>query len=124
MPHRPKDAAGRRATVLQRLHETLERNDGMPVRLTELCRDVGAPARTLRHYCRNSLGVGPIRYLHLQRLQLARASLLEANPGTTTVTDVATRFGFLELGRFAAMYRAQFGELPSATLRHGGSAKK
>jgi len=34
----------------------------------------------------------------------------------TTVTEVAIRFGFGELGRFASEYRAKFGENPSETL--------
>jgi AraC-like DNA-binding protein len=33
------------------------------------------------------------------------------------VHDVATRWGFWNLGEFAADYRRQFGELPSETLR-------
>jgi AraC-like DNA-binding protein len=35
-----------------------------------------------------------------------------------TVTEIATGFGFLELGRFSVEYRKAFGESPSQTL-HG-----
>ena len=41
--------------------------------------------------------------------------------GNGSVTDIAMRFGFRELGRFAGDYRARFGESPSETLRRGSS---
>jgi transcriptional regulator GlxA family with amidase domain len=34
------------------------------------------------------------------------------------VTDIATRFGFWQLGRFSVEYQALFGESPSTTLRY------
>jgi AraC-like DNA-binding protein len=41
-----------------------------------------------------------------------------ASPGaTTTVTDVALKWGFNHLGRFSGFYVRQFGEAPSETLR-------
>jgi AraC-like DNA-binding protein len=36
---------------------------------------------------------------------------------TVTVTDVATRYGFWQFGRFAVEYRSRIGETPSATLQ-------
>jgi AraC-like DNA-binding protein len=39
-----------------------------------------------------------------------------ATPGTS-VEQVARRWGFTHLGRFAHDYRVAFGQLPSATLR-------
>jgi AraC-like DNA-binding protein len=46
-----------------------------------------------------------------------RRKLLAARPDETTVTDVATQFGFWELGRFAVVYKSLFNESPSMTLR-------
>ena len=60
-------------------------------------------------------GCPPRRFLFDQRLRAVQAELRRATPGLT-VTQVATRHGFVELGRFSARYRAAFGENPSATL--------
>ena len=65
---------------------------------------------------RDSFGMGPMHYLWLRRMHLARRALLGADPQATTVTKVATDYGFWELGRFSVDYRMLFGELPSASL--------
>jgi AraC-like DNA-binding protein len=64
----------------------------------------------------NSSATAPKTYLLLRRMHLAREALHAANPVATTVTDVATRYGFWQLGRFASQYKFLFGEAPPATL--------
>ncbi|MCW2522306.1 MAG: transcriptional regulator, AraC family, partial [Frankiales bacterium] len=63
-----------------------------------------------------SVGQSPMRYLQQVRLERVHAELAQAEPGATTITEAATRWGFTHLGRFANQYRTTFGELPSATL--------
>jgi transcriptional regulator GlxA family with amidase domain len=103
--------------VLGLFEELLAERGNAPLHLGEICMAIGAPERTLRACCQQHLGMGPIRYLWLRRMHLARQALLKADATSTTVTSIATEQGFWELGKFAVAYRSLFGEPPSATLR-------
>lgn len=105
------------AKIVCRFLEFLEAKHDDPVYLPEICAAVGASERTLRTCCQEALGVGPVRYLWLRRMHLARQMLLRSEPAAITVTRVATAHGFWELGRFSVEYRGLFGELPSESLR-------
>ncbi|WP_426615735.1 helix-turn-helix domain-containing protein [Bradyrhizobium sp. McL0616] len=104
-------------TIVARFEEFLEANPNTPLYLAEVCAAVGAAERTLRAACEQHLGLGPIRYLTLRRMHLARRALVRATPSTGTVTQIATDHGFWELGRFSVNYRILFGEAPSVTLK-------
>jgi AraC-like DNA-binding protein len=106
----------RHSAIIARFEEILTANYDQPLYLEEICVATGVSERTLRLSCMEHMGMGPVRYLWLRRMHLARRALLSAAPGTKTVTEIATGSGFWELGRFAIEYRALFGEVPSATL--------
>jgi AraC-like DNA-binding protein len=105
------------AKVIARFEDFLMARRYDPVHLAEMCTAIGVSERTLRSCCHEHFGMGPIHYLWLRRMQLARRALLQADPATTRVTSMATEYGFWELGRFSVEYRALFGESPSASLR-------
>lgn len=66
----------------------------------------------------STLGMPPMQYLRTVRLRGVREELLGLDPeDSTTVAEVATRWGFTHLGRFAQYYRARYGEPPSPTRR-------
>lgn len=106
-----------RVHVMQRFERALGENKGNPLYVAEICAAIGVSDRTLRLHCMEHLGMSPHRYLWLRRMNLARHALLAADPTENTVTEIATDYGFWELGRFAVAYRKLFGESPSATLR-------
>jgi AraC-like DNA-binding protein len=106
-----------RAKVMRRLEDTLRAKSGETLYMAELCAAVGATYWTLRDCCLEYLGMSPKRYLWIRRMNLARLALSSANPKKTTVTEIATNYGFWELGRFSVTYHSLFGEPPSAALR-------
>lgn len=110
-------AWGMQSVILKRFRAALEANVDQPVYIPEICQSIGVADRTLRTHCHEHLGMSPKQYLLLRRMNLAHRALRAADPATTTVTEIATRFGFWELGRFAVAYRAWCGESPAASLR-------
>jgi AraC-like DNA-binding protein len=107
----------RRHTAIMKRFEEFVANCDRPLHVTEICAGVGVSERVLRFCCDEHLGMGPIRYLWLRRMHLARRALMNADPVRTSVTQIVTQYGFWQLGYFAAAYQGLFGELPSATLR-------
>ena len=102
---------------MRRLEEVLTSTPDRPLYMPQLCATVGASYTTLRDCCQEYLGMSPRRYLWLRRMHLVRRDLRSADAEKTTVTEIATDYGFWELGRFAGAYRSLFGEPPSAALR-------
>jgi transcriptional regulator GlxA family with amidase domain len=88
-----------------------------PLHISALCSALVVSERTLRKAFHRTRGVPPCRHLRMLRLSQARRSLLSADGKFTTVTKIATSFGFVELGRFSVEYRRVFGESPSQTLQ-------
>jgi AraC-like DNA-binding protein len=110
-------------TVISKLEEFLAANRSEPIYLREICGAAGVSETTLRRCCHDHLGMGPVHYLWLRRMHLARVALLRADAATATVTGIATDHGFWKLGRFSVEYRKLFGELPSASLRRPPAAR-
>jgi AraC-like DNA-binding protein len=113
-----RSALRHHAMIMRRFRRAVEENPDQPLYIPELCKAIGVPGRTLRVCCQEQLGMSPKRHLLLRRMHLARRTLRESAPAATTVTEIATQYGFWQFGRFAGGYKSLFGELPSTTLGH------
>jgi transcriptional regulator GlxA family with amidase domain len=88
-----------------------------PYTAGELAAIAGVGVRVLQESFKQHVGVSPMTYLRRLRLDGVHTELSEADPWQVSVSEVAVRWGFTHLGRFAGAYRARFGVAPSQTLR-------
>ena len=115
--------AVQRLRAFRRAREHMHAHLHEPMTLTDLCRAVGASRRSLTQAFGENLGVSPMAYLKLLRLNRARCQLRRC-PRDARVADVANAIGFWHLGQFATDYRRLFGELPSATLSDSSAPER
>ena len=113
VPRRVAPAHLRRA--LAAMQEAPER----PWKVAELADLAHCGPRALQLAFREEFGHGPLEHLRRIRLERVHADLLRLEPGRVTVAAIADSWGFSHLGRFAAVYRQTYGELPSVTLASG-----
>jgi len=106
-----------RRIVMRRFQQVLEENIEEPMYVPEICKALGVSERGLRHCCEQYLNMSPKQFLTLRRMHMAHRALRSATNANQNVTEIAMRFGFWHLGRFAVVYRSVFGESPSATLK-------
>jgi AraC family transcriptional regulator, ethanolamine operon transcriptional activator len=106
-----------RKRLVDRACELMLSHADEPLSMLEVCQRVGASRRKLNYCFQDVLGTNPVKYLRAVRLNGVRRELRR---GGAAVQDVATRWGFWHLGQFSRDYKAQFGELPSTTLRGDG----
>jgi AraC-like DNA-binding protein len=113
----------RHARIMIRFEEVLAENLGKPLHTTDLCGLIGVTEPTLRSCCSEFLGMSPIRYVLQRRLSRARVALRDAAPDGANLLELVRGFGFAELRRFEAAYRAAFGEAPLTTLQRAPAAR-
>jgi transcriptional regulator GlxA family with amidase domain len=107
-----------RPRVLRRVIECIEADPAAPHTVADLALVVGTSARSLQAAFAENLGLSPMAYLRRVRLARAHEDLQAAvSGGGQSVADIAFRWGFGHVPRFAAAYRERYGVPPSQTLR-------
>ena len=120
VPHQVEPTIGRhtvpRGQIIRRSMDFVDQHEGEYLSVEQLAAAAGVSERTLRDAFQQYVGVAPVRYLNRRTLHQVRRALKAADSSMATVTEIATKFGVWQLGRFARDYRYLFGELPSETL--------
>jgi AraC-like DNA-binding protein len=119
----PHDASAHLAAIglpvaprcVRQAEDYLEAHCAEAITPEALAAATGVSVRSLFLGFQRFRGVSPMRWLRELRMHRARQELLGSGPGAH-VTDVALRWGFYHLGRFAQEYRAAYGETPAQTL--------
>lgn len=116
LPVMPHHVETPKSSLLNQLMRVAEASD-FRANVPEISLELNVSRRTIEYLFQDLMGESPRAYFTLRRLNLCKQALTEAKQGVTTVTSIATQYGFYELGRFASAYCRYFGELPSITLR-------
>ncbi len=101
--------------------ELLDAESEAVLTISELAAEAGISMRALELAFRKEFDTTPRDYVFQSRLRRAHEELTRAAPGATTVTDVAVKWGFGHVGRFARRYRESFGVNPSNALGRAAS---
>ena len=102
--------------LVKRAEQFIEERAAYPITISDVAAHVNMSVRSLQAGFKSFRNTTPSAYLRNVRLRHVRHDLVHATE-STTVTDVALRWGFLHLGRFSQMYKSVFDENPAMTLR-------
>ncbi|GAB3481672.1 helix-turn-helix domain-containing protein [Marinomonas epiphytica] len=108
-----------RKKVVDCVSQYLQQHTDAAVTVTQLCQIANVSRRSLQYSFESILGVSPIQYLRLTRLNGVRRDLMKASHEKTrkSVGQVAEQWGFWHLSQFSKDYKLLFNETPSKTLK-------
>ncbi|MEL0655550.1 helix-turn-helix domain-containing protein [Pseudoalteromonas issachenkonii] len=106
-----------RKAVVDKVKYYVATNPQNPITITELCELAFVSRRTLQYSFESILGINPLRFLRLTRLNNVRRELKKSNQDKP-ISVIAANWGFWHAGQFAKDYTQLFGENPSQTVKN------
>jgi AraC-like DNA-binding protein len=114
----PADGGQALPATIRRAIAYMEEHLAEPLSVAEIAAAARLSPRGLQDAFRRLLGRTPMQQVRMLRLEAARADLLVADPSDgATVGQIAQKWGFVHVARFAAAYRERYGENPRDTLQ-------
>lgn len=111
-----------RPATVKRALDYIRAYANTPITTRDIAAAAGVSLRTLQNNFQRFVGMSPLQYLKKVRLEGAHLDLVNASPTADSVVSIAQRWGFVNMGRFAAEYRESYGVYPSGNLarNHAG----
>ena len=107
----------RRQRIVAKARELVLAHHDQALTVPQLCEQLFVSRRTLQYCFEDVLGMSPMQYLRLIRLNGARRHLRQAPAKSLTVQDVAADWGFWHFSQFSSDYRKLFGHSPSQSIQ-------
>ncbi|MCI4645648.1 MAG: AraC family transcriptional regulator [Hyphomonadaceae bacterium] len=108
---------------VKRAEDYIRANAHQNITIDDLADISGVSARTLFEGFKRFRSTSPMKFLRDIRLAKVHEDLMSAGPNVT-VTELAMKWGFSQLGRFSGGYKAMFGKTPSETLQEARQLKR
>ncbi|MDH4451254.1 MAG: helix-turn-helix domain-containing protein [Rhodoferax sp.] len=112
-----RNSQARRQRIVAKARDHLLAHHDHTITVPDLCQRLFVSRRTLQYCFEDVLGMTPVQYLRILRLNGARRDLLRKPD--STVRDVAADWGFWHFSQFAHDYRTLFGHSPSQSREQG-----
>ncbi|SRX79618.1 helix-turn-helix transcriptional regulator [Mycolicibacterium parafortuitum] len=103
--------------VLERALSFIEDYADTDISLADIAAAARVTPRSLHVTFARQMNCTPLEFLRDVRLHHAHLDLIAADPDTTTVADIAARWGFGAVEPFSVLYRHRYGISPETTFR-------
>lgn len=115
--HLIKTTLDKRSHILKRAVDYIKSTPQKSSSIRQLCFETDINERTLQRAFIERYGVSPKSYMQAYHLDKVYKALIKGHSGSTKISDIAGRFGYIHLSQLAHDYHRHFGELPSETLK-------
>lgn len=112
----PPISPTRKKQMVDRARAYVIEHSDTPFSIMDLCNHVGASRRKLQYCFQDVLGISPVSFLRILRLNAVHKALCVGSE-EKQIQDIAAEWGFWHLGHFTSDYRNLFGERPSDTRK-------
>jgi AraC-like DNA-binding protein len=104
---------------VKRAEAHIREQAGEELTVDDIAAVAGVSPRSLFYGFKRWRNTTPMAYVRDVRLDIARQALEKARVTGGTVSEAAMNAGFTNFSQFSKIYKARFGETPSATLKVG-----